>query len=81
MRQHHFQRRGAIQRLGSNIHVGQQPGPVVDDDLLESGVLDQPKLGRCLGKVVEKGNGSIGGLGGNVREFDRHCHLLHLWNH
>ena len=81
MRQHHFQRRGAVQRLGGNIHIGQQPGLVVDDDLLEAGILDQRQLCRRLHEIVEKGHGRTGvgcmRFTGNMRELDRHCHLLH----
>ncbi len=81
MGQHDLQRGSTIQHLGGKIHIGQQTGRIVDDDLLEAAVLDQPELGRRLGKVVEKRNGGIGGLAGDMREFDRHCHLLHHWNH
>ncbi|MES0019325.1 hypothetical protein NKJ83_20505 [Mesorhizobium sp. M0036] len=81
VRQHHFQRRGAVQRLGGDVHIGQQPGRVVDDDVLEAGILDQRQLCRRLDEIIEERNGrtGVGGMRftGNMRELDRHCHLLH----
>jgi hypothetical protein len=57
MRENDLERRSAVQRPGSNIHIGQQPGRFVDDDFLETDVLDQRQLCRGFREIVEKRHG------------------------